>query len=74
MGIRFFFEKFGQKFVRDVGKKSNKDILNLSLNEIFETKELYKEKEYSCYYHNLKVVKNEEIKNNYLMRQILDMT
>ncbi len=74
IGNRLFFEKFGQKFVSDVGKKSNKDILNLSLNEIFEKKELYKEKEYSCYYHNLKVVKNEEIKNNYLMRQILDMT
>ena len=72
IGNPLFFEKFPQNFVSDVVKQSNKEILNLSLNEIFEKKELYKKEDYPHYYHNLKVVKNEEVKKNIVMRKILD--
>ena len=62
---RLFFERFPQNFISDVRKQTNKEILHLSLK--------YLEEEPLYYYHNLKVVKKEEIKNNYLMRKILDM-
>ncbi len=73
IGSRLFFDKFPQHFIGDIGKESNKKVLNLSLNELFEKKELYKEKEYSYYNHNLKVVRNEDVQNNYSMRQIMNM-
>ena len=73
IGSRLFFDKFPQIFIGDVGKESNKKLLNLSLNELFEKKELYKEKEYSYYNHNLKVARNEDVQNNYSMRQIMNM-
>ena len=70
---RLFFERFPQNFISDVRKQTNKEILHLSLKEIFEKKELCTEKYYSYYYHNLKVVRNEDIKNNFLMKNILVM-
>ena len=70
---RLFFERFPQNFISDVRKQTNKEILHLSLKEIFERKELYLEEEHSYYYHNLKILRKEEINNNYLMRNILDM-
>ncbi len=70
---RLFFERFPQNFISDVRKQTNKEILHLSLKEIFERKELYLEEEHSYYYHNLKILRKEEINNNYLMRQILGM-
>ena len=70
---RLLFERFPQNFISDVRKQTNKEILHLSLKEIFEKKELCTEKYYSYYYHNLKVVRNEDIKNNFLMKNILDM-
>ena len=73
IGSRLFFDKFPQHFIGDIGKESNKKVLNLSLNELFEKKELYKEKEYSYYNHNLKVARNEDVQNNYSMRQIMNM-
>ena len=73
IGSRDFFERFPQNFISDVLKQSNKEIMHLSLKEIFERKEFYLEEEPLYYYHNLKVVKKEEIKNNYLMIKILDM-
>ena len=72
IGSRLFFEKFPQNFVTDVVKQSNKELINLTIYEIFEKKELYKEEDYPHYYHNLKVIKNEEIKKNIVMRKILD--
>ena len=47
--------------------------MHLPLKEIFERKELYLEEEPLYNYHDLKVVRKEEIKNNNLMRKILDM-
>ena len=73
IGSSAFFERFPQNFINDARKQSNKDILYLSLKEIFNKNELYKENEYSNYYHNLKVVENEEIKTNYLMKKILNL-
>ena len=73
IGSRLFFEKFPQNFMGDVGKESNKKLLNLSLYELFAKKELYKEIEYSYYNHNLKVARNEDVQNNYSMRQIMNM-
>ena len=70
---RLFFERFPQNFISDVRKQTNKEILHISLKEIFERKELYREEENFYYDHNLKILRKEEIKNNYLMRKILDM-
>ena len=70
---RLFFERFPQNFISDVRKQTNKEILHLSLKEIFERKEFYLEEEPLYYYHNLKVVRKEDINNNYLMRKILNM-
>ena len=62
---RLFFERFPQNFISDVRKQTNKEILHLSLKEIFERKELYLEEEHSYYYHNLKILRKEDINNNF---------
>ena len=72
IGSKLFLEKFPQKFACDVVKKTNKLILNMKLEEIFEMKELYNEKELKNYYHNLKVVKNKEIQENEEFKKILN--
>ena len=72
IGSKLFLEKFPQKFACDVVKKTNKLILNMKLEEIFEMKELYNEKELKNYYHNLKVVKNKEIQENEELKKILN--
>ena len=73
IGSRLSFEKFPQSFVSDVIKKTNKIIIFLTLKEIFEKKELYNKKDLSYYYHNLKVLQNEQIQNNILMKKIFNM-
>ena len=72
IGSKLFLEKFPQKFACDVVKKTNKLLLNMNLEEIFELKELYSEKELKNYYHNLKVVKNKEIQENEEFKKILN--
>jgi hypothetical protein len=72
IGSKLFLEKFPQKFACDVVKKTNKLLLNMNLEEIFEMKELYNEKELKNYYHNLKVVKNKEIQENEEFKKILN--
>ena len=72
IGSKLFLEKFPQKFACDVVKKTNKLLLNMNLEEIFELKELYNEKELKNYYHNLKVVKNKEIQENEEFKKILN--
>ena len=49
-GIGYFFEKFPQYFVCDVTRKTNNALMNMTLEEIFEKKELYKEVELKYYY------------------------
>ena len=72
IGSKLFLEKFPQKFACDIVKKTNKLLLNMNLEEIFELKELYNEKELKNYYHNLKVVKNKEIQENEEFKKILN--
>lgn len=70
-GSRFFLAKFPQHFVCDVNKKVNQKLLNMTLEEIFETKELYK-KELENYNHNLKVVKSDDVKKNEEFQKIMN--
>jgi hypothetical protein len=72
-GSRLFFEKFPQKFVCDIIKKSNKEILNMTLFEIFEKKDLYGG-DLANYYHNLKVIKSDDFKENQELKFILNKT
>ena len=74
IGSKLFFQKFPQNLVGDINKVSNKEILNMTLLEIFENKELCNEKDLENYYHNLKVVKNEEIQENEILKKILNKT
>ena len=76
-GYAKYFEKFPSFFVTDIDRKRNKDILNMSLKEIFEKKELYKyenQKGFSNYLHNLKVVQSEEISENSDLKNIFNKT
>ena len=66
------FKRFQQHFVSDVAKKSNKVLLNMTLKEIFEKKEIYDTKELKFYYHNLKLIQSEEILENEELRNILN--
>ena len=66
------FKRFQQHFVSDVAKKSNKVLLNMTLKEIFEKKEIYDTKELKFYYHNLKLIQSEEILENEDLKNILN--
>ena len=72
IGSKLFFQKFPQNLVGNVNKNSNKEIINMTLLEIFEKKELCNEKDLDNYYHNLKVVKNKEIQENEKLKKILN--
>ena len=72
-----YFIKFPSPFVCDADRNRNKAILNLTLREIFEKEELYKNEEnvgLENYIHNLKVLKSEEIKNSEEFKNILNKT
>ena len=76
-GYAKYFEKFPSFFVTDIDRKRNKDILNMTLKEIFEKKELYKyenQKGFSNSLHNLKVVQSEEISENSDLKNIFNKT
>ena len=73
--IKSYFEKFPQNLVTDVTRNSNKDLLNISLEEIFEKKELYNKNDKNSlnnYYHNLKVIKSKEVQENSELKTILN--
>ena len=55
-GSKLIFEKLQQDLIYDLVKKSNKHLLNKSLEHIFVTKELYKGKNMMKYFHNIKVL------------------
>ena len=66
-GSSKYFEKFPQFFVSDVNQKRNKEIFSMTLSEILEKKELYENEQksgFENYFHNLKVVQSEDIKEN----------
>ena len=72
-----YFMKFPQNFVKDICQKRNKEIINLTLKEILEKEELYKqenEKGLDNYLHNLRVIQSEEIKENEEFKKILGKT
>ena len=57
-------EKFPKSFVSDITKKTNKELLYMTLENTFEKKELYKQDDIVNYKHNLEVIKNEKIQKN----------
>ena len=73
-GIDSFFVNFQNPFVINVTQKTNKELINMTIKEIFEKKELYQKSEFKCYYHNLELVKNEEILENEKLKNILNKT
>jgi len=76
-GSRKYFENFPKQFASDPCKKRNKIILDMTLREIFEKKELYvkeNKKGWANYWHNLKVVQSDEIKGNREFQKILNKT
>ena len=77
IGSSKYFEKFPNNFASDVTKKRNKEIVDMTLGEIFEKKELYineNEKGLSNFWHNLKTIKSEEIKKNEKFQKLLNKT
>ena len=75
MGIIKYFAKFPHHFLNDVNKNRNKEILNMTLREIFENKKLFVSEnkgDLSSFSHNLKVVESDEIKENKEFKVILN--
>ena len=72
-----YFMKFPQNFVGDCNIKRNKEIINMTLLDLFEKNELYvneNEEGLNKYKHNLNVVQSEEIKENEEFKKILGKT
>ena len=72
-GGNTFFKKFKQHFVSDVYKKTNRELLNMTLEEIFRKRELYRENELTYYYHNLKLFESKEIQENDDLKYIFNL-
>ena len=72
-GGNTLFKKFKQHFVSDVSKKTNKELLNMTLEEIFRKRELYRENELTYYYHNLKLFESKEIQENDDLKYIFNL-
>jgi hypothetical protein len=68
-----FFKKFQQHFVDDVSKKTNRELLNMTLEDIFRKKEMYIDKELPNYYHNLTLIESKEIQENEDLKNILNL-
>ena len=77
IGNKKYFEKFPNIFSSDICRKRNKDIVDMTIGEIFENKEIYaneKKKGWLNYWHNLKVVQSKEIKENEEIKKIINRT
>ena len=68
------FANFQNSFVINVNQKTNKELKDMTIKEIFEKKELYQESELKYYNHNLKLVKTEEILEIKELKNILNKT
>ena len=67
------FERFPQKFVSDVVKKANNDILKLTLKQIISKKDLcFNQKDLDNYNHNMKVLESLENEKNIELEKILN--
>ena len=73
MGGKLFFKKFQQHFVSDVSINSNKELLNMTLGEIFRKKEFYQKNDLRYYYHNIKLIESKEIQENEDLTNILNL-
>ena len=71
-GSKLYFEKSPQNFVCDITKSSNNKILNMTLEEIFENKELYDQKYFNNYNHNINVLKSKDIQECQELKEILN--
>ena len=70
-----YLEKFTQIFVCNGNINKNKKIIDMTLKEIFETKELYTNEDKEGlfkYEFNLKVIQSEEIEKNEEFQKILN--
>ena len=70
--IKSYLEKFPQNLVINISRIANKELLNMTLEQIFENKEFYHGKNLENYYHNLKVIKNKDIQENSELKSILN--
>ena len=73
MGGKLFFKKFQQHFVSNVTINSNKELLNMTLEEIFRKKEFYQKNDLGYYYHNIKLIESKEIQENEDLTNILNL-
>jgi len=76
-GSRKYFDFFPSKFSSEINRKNCKLIVNMTWNEIFLDKNLYKnenEDGLRKYKHNSNVVKSGEVKNNEKLQDILNKT
>ena len=71
-GSKLYFEKLPQNFVCDITKSSNNKILNMTLEEIFENKELYDQKYFNNYNHNINVLKSKDIQECQELKEIMN--
>ena len=69
---KLYFEKLPQNFVCDITKSSNNKILNMTLEEIFENKELYDQKYFNNYNHNINVLKSKDIQECQELKEIMN--
>ena len=78
-GSIIIFEKIQQDVVYDLVKKNNKKLLDMSLEQIFVRKELYRGKKMEKYFHNLKLInllkseKYDDIRERTQIDRILNM-
>ena len=72
LGTLLFLKRFPQIFIYNVVKKMNKELINMTFNEIMEKKDLYDKNELNKYYHNLKVLKSKEINDNNALKNIVN--
>ena len=73
-GNCLFFERFPHGFVADVSRKTNSKIINSSIKEILENKELYNDKiAEKNYYHNKRVLTLLEKEKNIELEIFLNM-
>ena len=71
-GFNSVFEYLPQSFVSNVSKKKEKKLLNKTLFEIFEKKELYDQNNLSNYYHSLKILEQIKIEGNPQLKAIFN--
>ena len=68
------FERFPQKFINDINKKSNKEILNETLREIIGKKEFCESKrDLENYKHNMNILTSLNKEKNLKFEKILNM-